>query len=126
MRTACPILLLVSLLVAGCAREASEPEPAAVAEAAYVGDEVCASCHEDLYASYHRTGMGRSVSRFDPATAPEGFDAEGRSPIVENEESGYFYQAFVRGDTLFPARDAARRARTRDVRAGPPRGLRRR
>ena len=86
----------------GCARDAppkQEAEP--VVEAAYAGDESCASCHSDLYASYHRTGMGRSMSRFDPATAPERFDADGRSPVVHNERFDLSYQAFVRGDTLF-------------------------
>ncbi len=101
MRAAVPLLLVTVLLWAGCARQAPEAETVAVAEAAYVGDEACASCHEDLYASYHRTGMGRSVSRFDRATAPERFDAEGRGPVVFNEASGYYYQALVRGDTLF-------------------------
>ncbi len=101
MRVVPSLLLAVCLLGTGCARDVPEPESVAVAEVAYVGDEACASCHEDLYASYHRTGMGRSVSRFEAASAPERFDAEGRSPVVFNEASGYSYQAFVRGDTLF-------------------------
>ena len=67
----------------------------------FVGDEACASCHGDLYASYHLTGMGRAVSRFDSATAPEQFDAAGRSPLVCHEPSGYCYQAIRRGDSLF-------------------------
>ena len=67
----------------------------------YVGDAACASCHADLAVSYARTGMGRSLSRFDPATAPEQFDAEGRSPVVCAPRSGYCYQALLRGDTLF-------------------------
>ncbi len=70
-------------------------------EAAYAGDEACASCHEDLYASYHRTGMGRSVSLFDASTAPERFDPDGLSPLVCHESTGYCYQAFTRGDTLY-------------------------
>lgn len=64
----------------------------------YVGDEACADCHEDLYRSYQRTGMGRSVSRFDPGTAPERF--EGRPPVYDPRNDLY-YAAFVRGDTLF-------------------------
>ncbi len=106
-------VVLAGLLASGCTRGAPEaPGPVAAAEVAYVGDEACASCHPDLYASYHRTGMGRSVSRFDRATAPERFDAEGRGPVVENEASGYAYQAFVRGDTLFQ-RETRRDARGR-------------
>ena len=76
-------------------------EPVAEVTSGYAGDEACASCHEDLYVSYHRTGMGRSVSRFDPATAPERFDADDRSPVIYNDRFDYYYQAFVRGDTLY-------------------------
>ena len=85
--------------------------PAPSAEAAvgddwtYVGDAACASCHADLTASTHRTGMGRAMSRFDPATAPEQFDASGRSPLVcdandGTPDAGYCYQAVLRGDSL--------------------------
>ena len=66
----------------------------------YVGDEACASCHAEIYTDYHTTGMGRAVSRFDAATAPERFGADGRSPQICTDE-GYCYRAFVRGDTLF-------------------------
>ena len=50
--------------------------------------------------------MGRAVSRFDPATAPERFGPDGASPLVCDApdgapDDGYCYQAFVRGDTLF-------------------------
>src|SRR5690606_32881491 len=96
------LLLLAGPRVAGFGPAAPRGEGAAPASSfRYVGDETCATCHADLYASYHTTGMGRSVSRFDPAPAPERFDADGRSPVVCHEPSGYCYQAFVRGDTLY-------------------------
>lgn len=41
--------------------------------------------------------MGRSVSRFDPATAPESFDGRG----VYNESSGMWYSAVARNDSMF-------------------------
>ena len=91
---------------AGCGG-ASEPDVEATSpaqgtsaeqEAAYVGDEACASCHADLYTAYHRTGMGRSLSRFDSATAPEQF---GEGTTVYEPQSDFYYEAFVRGDTLF-------------------------
>ena len=96
-------LSLVPAVWAGCRADPPAVTDGATASvtAAYAGDEACASCHADLYASYHRTGMGRSVSHFDPATAPERFDAEGRSPVVYNENFDFYYQAFVRGDTLY-------------------------
>ncbi|MEM1041714.1 MAG: tetratricopeptide repeat protein [Bacteroidota bacterium] len=99
------VLAVFVVLGVGCAREAPVDHGTIavteIAEVAYVGDEACASCHEDLYASYHRTGMGRSVSRFERTTAPERFDAAGRSPVVFNEAFGYYYQAYAEGDTLF-------------------------
>lgn len=96
-------VVCAGFLLAGCEREpeADGREAAPVAEAAFAGDEACASCHADLYASYHRTGMGRSVSRFDPATAPERLDPDGRSPTVYNARFDLYYEAFVRGDSLF-------------------------
>lgn len=63
-----------------------------------MGDETCASCHGDLYEAYHRTGMGRSVSRFDPATAPERFDGE---TTIYNATFDYYYEPLLRGDTLY-------------------------
>ena len=97
-------------LCAGLAYALAACNPAPAADAAvgddwaYVGDAACASCHADLTASTHRTGMGRAMSRFDPATAPERFGPDGRSPLVCAPPSvrggGYCYQAEVRGDSL--------------------------
>ncbi|MDX1531830.1 MAG: multiheme c-type cytochrome, partial [Rhodothermales bacterium] len=108
-----PFLLAVCLaaasLFSGCG--AGEPErdgvPAAVAAAevgeaaGYAGDEACQSCHADLYASYHETPMGRSVTRSAPPRAPAGFPAAGRGPAVYSDELDLYYQAYVRGDTLY-------------------------
>ena len=98
-------LLFVSLLIlVGCASKepgdtpASTPPVVVVDRGQYVGDEACADCHDELYRSYHRTGMGRSVSRFDPVTAPERFDGAAR---VYDPQHNLYYEPFVRGDTLF-------------------------
>ncbi len=95
------VALVLLAWLAGCVAgeapprsDALSPEPP---QAAYVGDEACASCHEDYYVSYHRTGMGRSLSRFDAASAPEAFPA----PPVRHEGTDFYYEAFVRADTLF-------------------------
>ena len=77
--------------------------PEAVASDAdwtYVGDAACTQCHAEIATSYAQTGMGRSVSRFDPATAPEQFGPDGRGPTVCGPD-GYCYQPILRGDTLF-------------------------
>ncbi len=88
---------LVLLCGLGACRPADAPTPVAPAAAHLVGDAVCASCHEDLAASYARTGMGRSMSRFTPASAVEQLP----SPTVRDATRGLLYDAFVRGDTLF-------------------------
>ena len=97
----CLSLALATFVGCGPEPPAEQRVEGPEATAAFAGDEACASCHADLYASYHRTGMGRSVSHFDPATAPEQFDAEGQSPVVYNDAFDFYYQAFVRGDTLY-------------------------
>ncbi len=95
------VVLVLLVWLAGCVAGEAPPSSGALSpeapEAAYVGDEACASCHEDYYVSYHRTGMGRSLSRFDAASAPEAFPA----PPVRHEGTDFYYEAFVRADTLF-------------------------
>ena len=95
------IVFILLAVLAGCATgeeprrgDASSQEASA---AAYAGDEACASCHEEYYLSYHRTGMGRSMSRFDTASAPEMLPG----PPVYHEASDFYYEAFVHADTLF-------------------------
>ncbi len=94
-----PLVLLAMLAgcVAGEEPSRNDAESRKAPEAAYVGDEACASCHEAHYLSYHRTGMGRSMSRFDAVSAPEEFPA----PPVHHAGTDFYYEAFVRSDTLF-------------------------
>ncbi len=93
------LLIILLILAAGCGVEKEAPAGEMNEEVAtYVGDESCASCHEDIYASYRKTGMGKSVSLFDPVTAPEQF-SEGIE--VYNERFDYYYTPFVHGDTLY-------------------------
>ncbi len=91
--------LLLGVLM-GCSRPEAAPEtavPAINAAWTYVGDETCASCHEDLYASYHMTGMGQSVSAFDPTNAPEQFAPGLR---IHNPTFDYFYEPLLRDGQL--------------------------
>ena len=98
-----PALVLVLALAAAyglAACQASGVEAVAPDESwTYVGDGACQQCHADLATSYAQTGMGRSVSDFDPATAPERFGPDGASPVVCADD-GYCYQAFLRADSL--------------------------
>jgi len=66
--------------------------------ARYVGDAPCKSCHADVAASYQKTGHGRSVSAFDPSTAPEQFAG---GPTVHHEKSNFSYEPFVRDSALY-------------------------
>ncbi len=105
VRRSLPFALLLAVLAVGAAYAlaacgtASEPAVASDADWAYVGDAACTQCHAEIAVSYAQTGMGRSVSRFDPATAPERFGPDGRGPTVCGPD-GYCYQAILRGDTL--------------------------
>ncbi len=95
------IVFVLLAVLTGCATGETPHRGAASSQGApeeqYAGDEACASCHEEHYLSYHRTGMGRSMSRFDAASAPEMLPG----PPVYHEASDFYYEAFVHADTLF-------------------------
>ena len=92
---------LLPLFVLGCIQPNAEiPASEETGTAEYVGDEACASCHESVYMSYHRTGMGKSVSLFETATAPEVFS---QNDEVYHSESGYYYRPLLKNDSLFQA-----------------------
>ncbi|WP_412068077.1 tetratricopeptide repeat protein [Rubrivirga sp. IMCC43871] len=95
-----PAVLALAYALAACGGPGADPVAAADDGWTYVGDGACQQCHADLAASYARTGMGRSLSRFDPATAPERFGPDGTGPVVCSDD-GWCYQPFVRGDSLF-------------------------
>ena len=97
-----PLVLGAAYALAACGGSGAAPDAALAADDgwAYVGDGACQQCHADLATGYAQTGMGRSVSLFDPATAPERFGPDGASPTVCADD-GYCYQAFVRADSLW-------------------------
>lgn len=65
---------------------------------AYVGSAKCARCHQDIYASFQRTSMGRSMSRADdPAEV-----ARVPSPVtIFDRKSNLYFNVFRQGSTLF-------------------------
>lgn len=94
------LCVLVAFVLAG-SRHGSSPAPPAApihAAAAYVGDRSCQACHADVAAQHRKTGHGRSLSRFDPDTAPERFEGE---TVVYNAPSNLYYEAFVRDGQLY-------------------------
>ena len=98
------MVILACGLLLGCGEEETAEEPAVPAAAAqeegphYVGDESCATCHGDMYLSFHQTGMGRSLGEFDPESMDIGLPMD--EPVYD-QQSDYYYEVFVRGDTLF-------------------------
>ncbi len=101
--------VVLTVVLFGCAKPSGAPEeagpvarPAAMlrpanADASYVGDEACASCHAGIAETYRQSNMARAITKFDPATAPERFD----DTVVHNARTNLSYQVFVRNDTLF-------------------------
>jgi tetratricopeptide (TPR) repeat protein len=75
----------------------------------FVGDAACVPCHGDVVDRYRDTNHGRSLSDFDPASAPERFGGPSLpgtpgSPVSEgwihSPVDGLHYQAALDGDRL--------------------------
>ena len=56
------ILVCIALATAGCTRNDGIVTYEQVIAATYVGDQSCASCHEEIYTSYQTHGMAQSMS----------------------------------------------------------------
>ncbi|QXD16746.1 tetratricopeptide repeat protein [Rhodocaloribacter litoris] len=97
------LLSLIVVGLAGCGgqEEAAPGSPAGSsgeavrfrnveAGVAFVGDAVCASCHEAEYHGYQAHGMARSWYRLTPENAVETFP----SPPIYHAGRGYYYRAF--------------------------------
>jgi hypothetical protein len=67
-RTRLPALLLLLIFLHNPAGAATTLQRKTLkTKDAYVGSQVCASCHMDIYNHYVQTGMGRSMSDIKPA-----------------------------------------------------------
>lgn len=63
----------------------------------YVGMQTCRSCHEDIYQTYIRTGMGQS---FGPATKEKSSADFSKSHVLSDSFLDLHYQPFWQKDTL--------------------------
>lgn len=91
-------LLVCGVALGGCERaDDSGPSFANLAGVAYVGDAACATCHEDLYASYQSHGMARSFYRW---TVAERVEADMDEPLA-HAASGFDYRVVADGDSLY-------------------------
>ncbi|MEO1625281.1 MAG: tetratricopeptide repeat protein [Bacteroidota bacterium] len=64
----------------------------------YVGMSTCIGCHQNVYETYRKTGMGRS---FDHATLEKTDATFGKHALVYDARSDFYYKPFFKGDTLF-------------------------
>ena len=85
---------------AGCSKEVSPEIPPGVAapeEIAFVGSASCASCHEELFASYAEHGMANAFYPLTPDRVAERFDGT----VVRHAPSGFEYRAFEQDGGFF-------------------------
>ena len=83
------LLLLAANLGTGAAALAQDfaPPRNTVPGVAYVGSQVCAGCHKEVYDSYVASAMGRSMMPVDATTEP--FTADG-APVVSDRLNRQF------------------------------------
>ena len=78
-------------------------KPTAVqAESDYVDPSVCATCHDDIAATYRKTGMGRSFAR---PTAQNVIEDYSRNNRLDHPLSGYSYTLIERDGKFFQRRN---------------------
>lgn len=98
------LFLLLSALPAASARVSQPPDLAAlqfrntVPGVAYVGSKVCASCHSQIYTSYARTDMGRSMSL--PSERPE-LQSLAAPVIVKHPKANRYFEVYRRGPDFY-------------------------
>ncbi len=67
-------------------------------EVEYTGRESCQPCHQEIYDSYLKTGMGRSLYR---PRRDEIIERFGPEEVVADGYSGYSYHPYWSGDSLY-------------------------
>ncbi|MFN6037714.1 MAG: tetratricopeptide repeat protein [Bacteroidota bacterium] len=98
------IWCLASIIIFACTEKTGDSLEAKVSpylnhsdSARYVGIQTCASCHQDIYNSFMKTGMGSS---FGPATKTKSA-ADFNSSCIYDSISDFYYKAFWSDDKLF-------------------------
>ena len=92
--TTVAVLWAAACAGAGGAEEVPNPFLNARPDVAFVGSDACASCHEELHASYQSHGMAQSFYRMTADVAVEDFSGV----VVTHEPSGLAYTAYREGD----------------------------
>lgn len=102
LAAALPLLISLSRGAAGTvpeAQAAAGPTPPSKAElpAGYIGSKACARCHSQIYESYMKTDMARSVS----VVSPELLKTFHLPATYYNPHSGRHYEVYERDGKLF-------------------------
>lgn len=66
--------------------------------ARYVGMDQCRLCHQEIYNSFFKTGMGQS---FGIATRQKSASRIDKHSLVYDKYSGFYYRPFWKGDSLY-------------------------
>lgn len=102
------VVALCALTFAGCSAEDDRRSGAPPSDSdlqfdnvsgdvAFVGDETCATCHNDEYAGYQAHGMANSMAKVEDA----GVLGPLPSPPVYHEASDLYYRAFEENGRFF-------------------------
>jgi Tfp pilus assembly protein PilF len=101
-------LVLMLVLLTGCAERSAEAPPSGepsatpyqnvLADVDYVGPASCATCHEDLYASYQTHGMAQSLYPLTPENAVEDFSGD---LVLRHDESDFYYTVYARDGAFY-------------------------
>ncbi len=101
------LLTALGVMASGCSEPGSDSTPSAQPssiafrniddDVAYVGDDACASCHEEEYDSFQNHGMARTMERVTSDVVISEFP----SPVIYHEKSNLWYQAFISDGRYF-------------------------
>ena len=64
----------------------------------YTGDEKCKACHNEIHATFHKTGMGRSLYKPSAENQTEFLTEEN---TVYDEKTDFYYSAYIKGNEFF-------------------------
>lgn len=93
-------VLIPALFVGGCSRPSTDPPPFTNLSptVSYVGSKACASCHQEVFDTYSKSEMGRSMSRLDQSNIIELFPQ--KTP-VHDPVKDYFYEMIERDGKFY-------------------------
>jgi hypothetical protein len=107
--------VLVLTFACGNLCDAQSSHTASQTASEYVGSSACATCHQEIYKNYSRTGMGRSMS----LVTSEFLKTWPSSGSVDDANSGLHFDVYARDGRMFQSEyqlDGSGKEIFRDVR----------